>query len=155
MMPTFDLEMSLSRDFKLGEFLVSASHPEAMRTIVLRDDEVLRLFWLCQFGLQPIRDKWGPLLITSGFRTVYLNALVGGVPPTDAKPTGSLHCWGAAADFVPKKAPAQDVYNWIVEEGWKGEVILTRSENKIHMSLPWPGVKSDQFIEETKPRAHA
>lgn len=47
---------------------------------------------LCQKVLQPCRDKFGELKITSGFRNPILSALVG-------SSTSSNHCRGEAADF--------------------------------------------------------
>lgn len=53
--------------------------------------ENLRL--LCQNVLEPLRQRFGPIVISSGFRSVALNRAVGGVP-------SSQHTKGEAADIV-------------------------------------------------------
>lgn len=50
---------------------------------------------LCADVLEPIRDVWGPLRITSGYRSPEVNAAVDGSSPTTA------HVYGCAADIVP------------------------------------------------------
>ena len=42
--------------------------------------------------LQPLRDKFGPIVVTSGYRSPDLNRKIGGS-------TTSHHCYGYAADF--------------------------------------------------------
>lgn len=49
---------------------------------------------LCVGILQPIRNKWGPVVVTSGFRTVDYNEKVGGKPH-------STHLTAMAADIQP------------------------------------------------------
>lgn len=44
--------------------------------------------------LQPIRNKFGPIRILSGFRTKTLNKIIGGSD-------NSWHCFGCAADLEP------------------------------------------------------
>lgn len=53
-----------------------------------------RLCRLARQVLQPLRERFGPLRITSGYRSPELNKLVGGSPR-------SHHCLGQAADFKP------------------------------------------------------
>jgi zinc D-Ala-D-Ala carboxypeptidase len=44
--------------------------------------------------LQPVRNQFGMIKITSGFRTIELNKLIGGSPTSN-------HCRGEAADIEP------------------------------------------------------
>jgi len=44
--------------------------------------------------LQPVRDKFGPIRITSGFRSQALNSAIGGSKTSN-------HCFGYAADIEP------------------------------------------------------
>lgn len=53
--------------------------------------ENLRL--LAQHLLEPLRQHFGPIVVSSGFRSEKVNSLVGGVP-------GSQHTKGEAADIV-------------------------------------------------------
>lgn len=51
------------------------------------------LLSLCQEVLDPLREAWGePIIVTSGFRSPRLNALVGGA-------SNSQHTFGQAADI--------------------------------------------------------
>lgn len=56
-------------------------------------DDINRLLELCRWVLDPVREMYGKLIVvTSGFRTSYLNRLVGGV-------STSQHMQGLAADL--------------------------------------------------------
>ena len=56
-------------------------------------DCVVRLMSLCRYILDPVREKYGkPITVTSGYRSQFLNELVGGVPT-------SQHRFGLAADL--------------------------------------------------------
>lgn len=57
-------------------------------------DCIVRLMALCRYVLDPIREKYGkPIIVTSGYRSRFLNELVGGV-------STSQHRFGLAADLV-------------------------------------------------------
>ena len=56
-------------------------------------DDINRLLELCRWILDPVREMYSkPIVVTSGFRTPFLNRLVGGV-------TTSQHMQGLAADL--------------------------------------------------------
>lgn len=56
-------------------------------------DSVVRLMSLCRYVLDPIREKYGkPIIVNSGYRSQFLNNLVGGV-------STSQHLSGLAADL--------------------------------------------------------
>jgi len=68
----------------------------------------------CQIILEPIRDKWGSLTITSGYRPPEQNAATGGVK-------NSYHQYDAehvAADIMPSlpARPLDLVFDWIRKE---------------------------------------
>lgn len=65
-------------------------------------DNILNLIF---FILQPVRDKFGPLKITSGYRCEKLNKLVNGSPKSN-------HLKGCAADI--QNPNLQNIYNYIV-----------------------------------------
>lgn len=95
-----------------------------------------KLLYLCQYILQPIRDKWGALRVTSGFRSVPVNVRIGGA-------STSQHVKGEAADFVPAAGfedVLDDVFEWIVKESKLkfGQCIREGKGGKdwIHISLP-------------------
>lgn len=87
--------MKLSTHFRLDELTRSPTarrlgldnRPGPAETIALKE--------LCLNVLQKLRDRFGPLLVTSGFRSPALNRLIPGSSPA------SQHCLGQAADIRP------------------------------------------------------
>lgn len=119
--------MKLSKNFTLKE-LTRTSKPfpnEPTKT------ETSKLLYLCQFILQPIRDEFGTIRVSSGFRSGSVNKAVGGS-------STSQHRKGEAADIVPRKANIGAVYEWIITNLSYGQVILENARGKqwIHVSLP-------------------
>lgn len=91
-----NLDMRLSANFHLGEFLRSATaerHDEIREEQFSPPENVIEnLSYLCKTVLQPVRDKLGvPMKITSGYRCPSLNKLVKGS-------SSSQHMFGQAAD---------------------------------------------------------
>lgn len=93
----------LTPHFKLYEFTrsgVAADHdlpncPNAAQTAALEA--------LCQNVLEPLRHRFGPIVISSGFRSPAVNRLIPGAAPA------SQHTKGEAADIVvgtPERATA-------------------------------------------------
>lgn len=121
--------MKLTTNFTLGELMATST------ILINRPDEpmetAVNLTKLAILILQPIRDRWGALKITSGFRNWAVNSEVGGV-------STSQHCFGEAADFVPLDADIDGVFEWAINHLSFGQCI---KENKngsrwIHISLP-------------------
>ena len=96
----------LSPHFKLGEFLNLSKYPDNKPTM----QHVANMTYGCLLLLEPARQLVGPILITSGFRSPHVNALVGGVknyrnPRVNALVGGvqnSQHLLGQAADIRPQ-----------------------------------------------------
>jgi hypothetical protein len=64
---------------------------------------------LCNEVLEPIREQWGSLSITSGYRDWQKNKDIGG-----AWDSQHLYLGGnAAVDFKPAKSNLREVFNWI------------------------------------------
>jgi zinc D-Ala-D-Ala carboxypeptidase len=80
--------MRLSRDFTLAELTYTdtgiANNPS--------QEEIRNLKLLVQKVLQPVRDKFGVINVTSGFRSPLVNSAVGGSATSD-------HVHGRAADI--------------------------------------------------------
>lgn len=61
---------------------------------------------LCVNILQPVRDEFGPIYITSGYRSPELNKKIGGSP-------SSNHLFGYAADIESYDYPLIEILEWI------------------------------------------
>ena len=86
------INVQLTRNFKLEEFLKLATHPDNVPGMQV----VTNLQYGVSTILQPLRDKLGkPIIINSGYRNPEYNASVGGVK-------NSQHLTGCAADIRPK-----------------------------------------------------
>ncbi|MDQ3800759.1 MAG: D-Ala-D-Ala carboxypeptidase family metallohydrolase [Acidobacteriota bacterium] len=102
-----DLNLSLSENFKLLEFVISVTAENHNIDNMPNNTEIARLRELCRKILQPAREALGPLKINSGFRSEELNRLVGGVPNSD-------HRQGYAADVVPLNGDTRALAVWVV-----------------------------------------
>ena len=102
------MDIRLSPHFTLTE-LTHTNHTAVDNTPP--PEAVVRLTQLCREALEVIRQEFGPLRITSGYRSPALNAVI----PGAAK--DSAHSYGCAADL--QSADGYDVttiVRWIIEE---------------------------------------
>lgn len=83
----------LSPHFILYEFTRSGAAIENEIENIPNEGQVAALTALCNNILEPLRRRFGPIVISSGFRSQKVNLLVGGVP-------SSQHRLGEAADIV-------------------------------------------------------
>jgi hypothetical protein len=126
--------VNLSPHFTLAELTRTSSGQPNVPSAA----ETKALVALCSSLLEPIRAKFGPVSIHSGYRSKAVNEAIGGSK-------SSQHMRGEAADFHCPGATLEDIMRWIVtESGLKyGQVILeghTAGEPTwIHLSLgaPW------------------
>lgn len=98
--------MQLSKNFHLREFSRSSVALRLDIDNTIPQEYIPNIQDLVDMVLQPMRDTFGPVIITSGYRCVALNGIIGGSP-------NSEHCLGRAADFI---VPNQDkllVVKWI------------------------------------------
>jgi len=120
----------------------SDRYPELIDGIKLAEWQILKLFYLVAMVLDPVRNRFGAVAVTSSYRPPMLNRLVGGVPD-------SQHLLCEAADFVVPSADPFQVYVYITTElRWAGELIWYKPEHRFHVALPRLGVKSDYIIKE-------
>jgi hypothetical protein len=124
--------MNLSPHFTLSELTRTSSGTANVPT----DAEVKALGELCTTLLEPVRAKFGPVSIHSGYRGPAVNAAIGGSKT-------SQHMKGEAADFHCPGAKLEDVMRWIVAESGLhyGQVILEGRNGPptwIHLSLGQP-----------------
>lgn len=86
---------------------------------------------LCDHILEPLRGQFGPIVISSGFRSQEVNRLAGGV-------RNSQHLSGEAADIaVPSQQRLREYYNFISRNLDFDQLILEPNDNQprwLHVS---------------------
>ena len=98
--------MKLSKNFSLAE--LTKSETAIRKDIDNSADEIIvaHLQALVDNVLQPARDKFGSVRVTSGYRSPLLNSSIGGSKT-------SQHCYGFAADFEVTGMDNKDLAVWI------------------------------------------
>jgi len=81
-------------DFRYEEFVRSETAARLGIENIPNDEQWERIELLASRVLQPVRNRFGPIKITSGFRCPELNVKIGGS-------ANSNHCLGEAADIEP------------------------------------------------------
>jgi zinc D-Ala-D-Ala carboxypeptidase len=101
--------MHLSKHFTLDELIRSDAAIRRGIPNIPTEEVVQNLVTLCNTILEPLRMRLGkPIIITSGYRSPEVNALIGGSRT-------SQHMTGQAADFhIDGMTPLQ-VVRWIVD----------------------------------------
>ena len=105
--------MNLSKNFTLKELTKSDT---AVRLGIANEpnsDQIEKLKKLCEKLLQPVRDHFGPVTITSGFRSPELCVKIG-------SSVNSQHANAEAVDFEVMGVDNADVAYWIKDniEEW-------------------------------------
>jgi hypothetical protein len=101
--------MKLSEHFALAEFTRSESAKRHGVSNEPTPEHLENIKVLCEKILEPIRTKFGPLNISSGYRSKVLNHYIGGA-------LSSQHCEGKAADIDQDDmagATNTEIFNWI------------------------------------------
>lgn len=119
--------MQFTKNFSLEELCKTDTGIENVPAYA----EAEKLMYLAHFILQPTRDRFGALKITSGFRCEEVNAKIGGAKT-------SQHLFAEAVDIVPLSSDIDMVFDWMKNNLTYGQLIR---ENKngvdwIHVSLP-------------------
>ncbi len=137
----FDPEEQLSPHFKLKE-LVRTNHRELDNTP--SKEVVDRLRILCIEFLEPLRAKFGPLYINSGYRSPAVNKVIKGSKT-------SAHMDGCAADIDPLRegVTTRDMVLWLRDEsGLEYDQVIDEyagaTSNWLHLGMKQPN--------RTKPR---
>ena len=98
--------MRLSKNFMLAEFEKSQTAIRLGYNNEVPSQHLSNVRALVNNVLQPVRDQFGPVTITSGYRSKFLNQAIGGS-------TRSQHCSGMAADFEVPGLSNYDLAVWI------------------------------------------
>jgi heme oxygenase len=118
--------MQLSPHFSLAE-LTFTNHRELDNT---PDAETLKNLTRVAEFLEKVRAIVGwPIHVNSGYRSIALNASIGG------KPT-SQHCKGCAADIVVAGMRPKDVVALIKESGLPFDQLILEFDSWTHVSIP-------------------
>ena len=100
--------MNLSQNFSLRELTKSQTAERKGISNEPSEEHVENLKLLCTKVLQPIRDEWGVVSVSSGYRSPALCEALG------SKST-SQHARGQAADFECYSVDNNKLFNWIVD----------------------------------------
>jgi zinc D-Ala-D-Ala carboxypeptidase len=120
--------MKLTDNFTLEELCITNT---GLPNIPRGELETRRLLMVASFLLQPLRNRFGKINVSSGYRTDEVNAAIGGAPK-------SQHKEAEAADIFPDAAPIVSVFEWARINLVYGQIILEKKSGKrwIHISLP-------------------
>ena len=109
---------------------------------------VVRLKLLCAAILEPLREKTGPLRITSGYRSAQVNEAVG------SKSKNSQHLTGQACDCVPLKMKSEQAFEILYDMSEHGlpvdQAILYPKKGHIHISFNADEEPRRQFMIHSK-----
>jgi len=103
-----DLNSRLSENFTLREYLKSQTAARRGIDNTPTDRHLNNAIVLFQNVAQPVRDHFGPTIITSGYRSEALNSAIGGSPR-------SQHRTGQAVDLEVPSVPTAEVAQWIAD----------------------------------------
>jgi hypothetical protein len=104
-----NLDVALSANFRLREFLRSDFATRMGMEIIPSDQEIHNLTRLCVLVLQPLRNAVrSTMRITSGYRPSWLNNAIGGSAT-------SAHVYGCAADIEVDGMENKDVCKLVQE----------------------------------------
>ncbi len=133
MRPGWDRPMAGAPNFTLAE-LCRSEMAEAYRLDNTPNPEhIANLQRLARRLLQPVRDRFGPLRVTSGFRGPELNWYV-------SLSRSSRHCRGEAADVKPLRAGLWPVAAFVHRELDYQELIVEEPPGGwLHLSLAGDG----------------
>jgi len=109
--------MKLSKNFTLKEMTKSDF---AIRNGIANEpnmDQIVKLKELCQKLLQPVREKFGPVIVTSGYRSPELCAKIG-------SSLDSQHAKAEAADFEVMGTDNAELADWIYKNLDYDQLIL-------------------------------
>jgi hypothetical protein len=100
--------MQLSKSFSLEEMISSQTAARRGLNNKPNQSAIQNLTTLCNKILQPTRDKFGAIRISSGYRSIAVNKAVGGSSTSD-------HCLGFAADIIPLESSKKEVAIWMAK----------------------------------------
>lgn len=124
--------MNVSKNFTLNELTRSATADDRNIDNTPDDEELHYLARLCDEILEPLRERLGPIQVTSGYRCIALNRAIG------SKDT-SHHVEGRAADIKVKGVTPLHVCEAIVALNLPYQQVIAEHGQWTHVSIPRDG----------------
>lgn len=119
-------DIQLSRHFRLSEFTRSATAIRCGIDNSPEIEDIQALQSLCINVLEPLRERFGVIRITSGYRCLQLNEAIGGSRT-------SQHLFGEAADIhVGSRETALKYFNFIRDNLDFDQMLLEMKAGKVH-----------------------
>ena len=109
--------MKLTSNFSLSELTKSQTAERHGISNQPTEEHTENLRLLCENVLQPVRDQFGPVMISSGYRSEILSEKIG-------SSRKSQHCRGEAADFEIFGTANNEVADWIKQNLMFDQLIL-------------------------------
>lgn len=135
--------MKIGNDFTLSELTASdTAQRENIKNNPNREQRD-NIVSLVEDVLQPVRDYFGTVIITSGFRNKELNEAVGGSPT-------SQHVTGEAADFYVQGEESYDVACWIRDNLEFHQLILYWNRGHVHVGYRRSGDNDQEVLHVTE-----
>lgn len=122
-------KLKLSDHFTLWEFLYSdtaVKHGLMGKQLEISSEHVYNLKRLCDNVLEPLRLKFGVVVVTSGYRCKELNRIVGSSPT-------SQHTVGEAADVTVSKGN-REAFEWLAKNVVFDQLIDEYNFSWVHVS---------------------
>jgi hypothetical protein len=136
------MAIGLSENFTLEEMLYSSTAEKRGIKNKIHDTDMVisNLEKLCKKVLQPVRDKFGPIIVTSGYSNVALSFALG-------RKLTSEHYLGRAADIVGKNVSNIEIAKWIEKNLDFNQLIyeVRKRSNGIHYSWVHVSYRSDKI----------
>jgi zinc D-Ala-D-Ala carboxypeptidase len=136
--------MKISEHFTLEELTYSETAIRKSLDNIPSDLVIANLKALCENVLEPLRTILGvPIKINSGYRSIAVNQLVGGV-------VTSQHCLGQAADTVAIGLSIKDYYDTIKKLVRNNQIILDQCifeyRSWVHISFSKGKSNRNEFL---------
>lgn len=125
----------ISKNFTLSE--MTATQFKKVDNSIPNDRIYDNIVFGCRYVLQPVREQFGePLIITSGYRCLVLNTLVGGVK-------NSAHKQGRAADIRIKHLSYKKqmrLFSLLVGNKYTTKVLWERNSVTQWIHVSWEAI---------------
>ena len=135
--------MKLSLNFSLKELTASQTADRKGIDNTPTEEHIENLKLLCENILQPTRDEWGIISVSSGYRSPELCLAIG-------SSERSQHARGQAADFECHRVDNKMLFEWITNELDDDQAILefyngTPDSGWIHVSYNKDGNRKQKL----------